>query len=115
MSHPWTMAQGGAVLGREIVGARADVMRGQRLSEVVIAWVNAGSDSHPEMILQQNGAMPQALHQIVPLNRYRMRGDVNGVFAGKTAFRLLHDRFAVSAAARATPYWCKCTIPYCDP
>jgi hypothetical protein len=28
MSHPWTMAQGGAVLVGEIVCAHADVMRG---------------------------------------------------------------------------------------
>ncbi len=86
----------------------------QRLSEVVIAWADAGSDTIPEMILQQNGAMPQALRQIVQLNRYRTRGDVGGVFAGKAAFRLLHDRFPLSAAARATPYWYKCTSPYCD-
>ncbi|MES2436341.1 MAG: hypothetical protein V4586_21210 [Pseudomonadota bacterium] len=86
----------------------------QRLSEVVIAWVEAGSDTLPELILQQNGAMPQALRQIVQLNRYRTRGDVGGVFAGKAAFRLLHDRFPLSAAARATPYWYKCASAYCD-
>lgn len=86
----------------------------QRLSAVVIAWAEAGSDTLPEMILQQNGPMPQALRQIVQLNRYRVRGDVLGVFAGKAAFRLLHDRFRFSAAARATPYWYRCTGPYCD-
>ena len=64
--------------------------------------------------MQQNGPMPQALRQIVELNRYRTRGDVAGVFAGKAAFRLLHDRFPLSAAARATPYWFTCKSPYCD-
>ena len=86
----------------------------QRLSEVIIAWADAGSDTLPEMILQQNGAMPRALAQIVQLNRYRMRGDVDGVFAGKAAFRLLHARFPLGVAARATPYWYKCSSSYCD-
>jgi len=49
--------------------------------------------------------MPEALRKIVQLNRYRLRGAVAGVFAGKAAFRLLHDRFALDSAARATPHW----------
>lgn len=86
----------------------------QCLCEVVIAWADARSDTIPEIILQQNGAMPPALRQIVQLNRYRTRGDVDVVFAGKAAFRLLHDRFRFSAAARATPYWYLGSSPYCD-
>ena len=86
----------------------------QRLSEVVIAWAEAGSDTLPEMVLQQNGPMPEGLRQIEQMNRYRMRGEVNGVFAGKAAFRLLLDRCRLSAAARVTRYWNSLSESQCD-
>lgn len=48
MSHPWTMAQGGAALVGEIVQAHGDVMRGVRREDRVgrrILGVRCGGDA----------------------------------------------------------------------
>jgi hypothetical protein len=47
----------------------------------------------------------QALHLVVRAGRYACGGDADTDRWVKRAFRLLHSRYAKSAAARSTPYW----------
>jgi hypothetical protein len=86
----------------------------QRLSEIIIRWADEGSDSWEEILAAQATLMPEALARIVRLNRYRSVGEVDGMFAGERAFRLLHDRFRLSIPARETPVWWKCVDWNCD-
>ncbi len=86
----------------------------QRLSEIIIRWADEGSDTWAELAVAQTGPMPEALARIVRLNRSRTSGNVDGVFAGKRAFQLLHERFPFGEAARQTRYWHKCESAFCD-
>jgi len=86
----------------------------QRLSEIIIHWADKGSDEWDEILAAQASPMPEALARIVRLNRYRSVGEVDGMFAGERAFRLLHDRFRLSIPARETPVWWKCVDWNCD-
>ena len=86
----------------------------QRLSEIIIDWADKGSDEWHELLAAQASPMPEALARIVRLNRYRSVGEVDGMFAGERAFRLLHDRFRLSKAAQETPVWWKCAGLLCD-
>ena len=86
----------------------------QRLSEIIIRWADEGSDEWDEVLAAQATPMSEALARIVRLNRYRSVGEVDGIFAGKRAFQVLHDRFPLSKAARETPVWWKCTDWTCD-
>ncbi len=57
--------------------------------------------------------MANALRRVVYLNRNNDVGLTNDKPIGQIAFLLLHNRFPETEAAKATPYWFKCS-PRCE-
>jgi hypothetical protein len=87
--------------------AQLDVCHGltNRLSEVLIAWVDQNSDSWLERAFGDDTFDAETLRQIILLNKRSPGALVDGQPAGQRAKRLLETRFAETEAAKATPYW----------
>jgi hypothetical protein len=76
-----------------------------RLSEVLVNWVDRNSDNWVERLVIDDSAFPGILRRIVVLNRLSPGALINGKPAGQRAFALLKDRYPDSGDALATPYW----------
>ncbi|GHC43520.1 hypothetical protein [Neogemmobacter tilapiae] len=86
----------------------------QILSEDVIRWAETAPTTWSIWRWSSYEEMADALAKIVALNKHRNVGEVDGVFPGKRAFDLLHQRFAFTVAARKTKYWHLCEHERCE-
>jgi hypothetical protein len=87
--------------------SQLDVCHGltNRLSEVLIDWVDQNSDTWLERVFVDDSLFPETLHRIILLNKHSPGPLVNGQPAGQVAKRLLETRFPDTEAAQATRYW----------
>jgi hypothetical protein len=75
------------------------------ISQNIVAWARDESDSWIKRLVGNRTQAAQALREVVLLNRTNDGGDLDGVPAGKAAFKLLKFGFGKTAAASQTPYW----------
>ena len=89
------------------LGPRTGLSRNIGLS--LINWAGSGTDSWIKRWSSPDEEMATALRRVVYLNRRNDMGLINGKPIGQIAFALLHNRFPETEAAKATPYWFKCS------
>ena len=85
----------------------------RNISLSLINWADSGTDSWIKRWFSPDEEMANALRRVVYLNRKNDVGLINGKPIGQIAFLLLHNRFSETEAAKATPYWFKCS-PRCE-
>jgi hypothetical protein len=86
---------------------RLDLCHGltQRLSAVLIHWVDQDSASWLKRLLTDQTTFPEVLRRVIVLNKVAPGALVDGRPAGQRAFALLSSRFADTPAGQATKYW----------
>jgi hypothetical protein len=76
-----------------------------RLSTVLVDWIDTNSDTWVERMLVDTSEYPALLRRVIFLNKRSSGGLIEGRPAGQRAFALLSTRFPDSREAVATKYW----------
>jgi hypothetical protein len=76
-----------------------------RLSEVLVGWVDGNSDNWLERLMIDDSTYPGVLRRVVILNRLSPGALIDGKPAGQRAFALLQEHYPESTEAQATRYW----------